>query len=76
MAKIIEENITPENKIDESIYVAREELREYLYGLVICDYITRKDKSDILKDFDNWSVTATIGDSYYYDGNEYKLNIE
>jgi hypothetical protein len=51
----------------------RDELEEYLNGLRICDYITRSEQSDILNDFDTWAETAKIGDTYFYDCNEYTL---
>ena len=51
----------------------RDELEEYLNGLCICDCITRNEQSDILDDFDTWTETAKIGDTYFYDGNEYTL---
>jgi len=54
----------------------REELDQYLYGLVICDYITRKEQAAVLKDFDKWVKTAEDGEAYYYDGNPYTYKIE
>ena len=57
----------------EAIENIREELEEYLYGLVICDYITRKEKSEILDDFNKWAKDAKYGDTYYYDDQEYTL---
>ncbi len=54
----------------------REELEEYLQGLVICDDISKDDKYEILDDFDNWCVTAKDGDTYYYDAMEFTLEVE
>ena len=51
----------------------REELEEYLHGLVICDYITKEDENEVLDDFDNWAEKASPGDTYYYDGESYTL---
>ena len=51
----------------------REELEEYLNGLRIYDYITRKRQENIMADFDEWCKTSEIGDTYYYDGEEYTL---
>lgn len=61
---------------EEIIKKLKEELDEYLHGLVICDYITRNEQSEILNDFDNWSSTAEYGDTYYHDGREYTLKAE
>jgi len=57
-----------------TIYELKDELEEYLNGLRICDYITRPEQYEILDDFDEWASTATIGDTYYYDGNSYTIN--
>ena len=54
----------------------RNELEEYLNGLRICDDISRNEQYSILDDFDQWCKTATIGDTYYYDDNEYTLGPE
>ena len=51
----------------------REELEEDLRGECCCNYITKDDMHEILKDFDNWLETAEPGDAYYYGGNSYEL---
>ena len=51
----------------------RDELEEYLNGLWISDYITRKEQKEVLKDFDKWLKTAKIGDTYDYDGMDYTI---
>ena len=53
----------------------RARLEENLNGYVICDYITRKDMRDYLKDFDQWVKTAKNGESYYFDGCPYKYEV-
>lgn len=62
-----------EKDIETNASCLRDELDEYLHGLCICDYITRNEQSDVLDDFDAWVETAKIGDTYFYDGDEYTL---
>lgn len=62
------------DKIRETaIEELREQLEEYLHGLVICDDITRDEESDVLDNFDNWAKDAEYGDTYCYDGIDYTL---
>ena len=51
----------------------RNDLDEYLNGLRICDYITRDEQGRVLDDFDTWCETAKIGDTYFYDAQQYTL---
>ena len=61
--------------VEDNADKLREELEEYLYGLVINDDISRDVEAEILDNFDKWYETAELGDSYLYDGNEYKLDV-
>lgn len=61
---------------DEIIEELREQLEEYLQGLVVCDDITREEQGEVLDDFDNWAETAEYGDTYYYDDEEYTIESE
>jgi hypothetical protein len=51
----------------------RNSLDEYLNGLRICDYITRDEQERVLDDFDTWCKTTKIGDTYFYDEQQYTL---
>lgn len=57
-------------------YELREKLEEQLRGDCACDFITRKEKMEILDDFDQWAEYAKNGDAYYYGGREYALSVE
>ena len=61
----------------ETIEETREELEEYLHGLVICDYITRKEQAAVLRNFDKWSKSPAQMEAdkykYYYDDNTFDV---
>ena len=50
-----------------------DELEEYTHGLVICDYISRREAASVLADARCWAKTAEPGESYYYDSMSYRL---
>ena len=45
-------------------------------GLCCCDYISRKECMNVIKNVNDWVQTAQDGDIYYYNNDEYKLTIE
>lgn len=53
----------------------RDELEDLLHGECICDFITKSDMQKILDDVDAWLETAVNGDTYYYSGYEFCLEI-
>lgn len=63
---------------DEKVLEARGRLEDYLNGLVICDDISRKEKNDVLDDFDQWCDEELISrtDSYFYDGMTFDIEID
>ena len=69
MGNELTENELKEMKIED----LQMELEEYLDGLVICDDITRKERSEVLEDFCEWAKTAQYGDVYTYDDEMYEL---
>ena len=58
-------------RIDE----LREQLEEDLRGDCSCDYITKEDMIKYLEDFDIWAKNALNGEKYYYNDNEYTMNM-
>ncbi len=63
---------------DEKVLKTRGRLEDYLNGLVICDDISRKEKDDVLDDFDQWCDEELIPrtDSYFYDGMTFDIEID
>lgn len=63
---------------EEKVAEAREELEEYLHGLVICDEISRKEMNAVLDDFDRWCEEKLIPrtDSYFYDDETFDIEID
>ena len=57
-------------------YEIREEVEKELRGNCMNGYITKSEMMDYLDDVEKWLETAQNGDSYFYDGYEYKLTIE
>lgn len=56
---------------EKAVEDIREELEEYLQGLVINDYITRQEQIEVIDNFNNWAKDAQYGDVYYYDEEKY-----
>lgn len=56
---------------EKAVEDIREELEEYLQGLVINDYITRQEEIEVIDNFNNWAKDAQYGDVYYYDEEKY-----
>lgn len=54
----------------------KDELEEVLKSDCLCGFITKKEMMDCLNDVDKWLKDAKSGDKYFYDGNEYELEIE
>lgn len=54
----------------------KDELEEVLKSDCLCGFITKKEMTDCLNDVDKWLKNAKSGDKYFYDGNEYELEIE
>ena len=52
----------------DAISMTREELDEYLHGLVICDEISSKEHAAELRHFDSWAKDADWGDEYCAEG--------
>lgn len=68
-----DDQISDDEQLLDDIETTRDELAEYLYGLVLNDYITRNEQSKIIADFYEWSKTAKYGDCYHYDNNDFTL---
>ena len=54
----------------------KDELEEVLKSDCLCGFITKKEIANCLNDVDKWLKSAKSGDKYFYDGNEYELEIE
>ena len=51
-------------------------VEEAASGLCCCDYISRQECLNVIKNVNDWVQTAQNGDIYYYNNDEYKLTIE
>lgn len=64
------------NMLTDKLQELRDDLEKNLHGENIAGYITKEDMMSILDDFDKWSETVKIGDSYCYSGIDYTLEID
>ena len=53
-----------------------EMVEEEARGLCCCDYISRQECIDVIKNVNDWVRKAQNGDIYYYNDDEYELTIE
>lgn len=54
----------------------KQKFEEDLRGLVACDHMTKSDAAEELKYFRKWAKEAESGEIYYFDNNQYVLELD